>query len=145
MSSSSVTTQTSSSSADTSFEDGVAVQPLHQGKIRKPWAKKILQQYSSQFQRYGPLLTSYRGNYASPTDNIMSPCTKKLQAHKKRHYNKYILHAFNLGLLTSLDPSHNSWRAHSTQLQPQILRSWKAMRRTLPQLPPNRTRDILFE
>jgi len=45
---------------------------MHQGNIRKPWAKKILQQ----------------GNYASPTDNILSPCTKKLQAHKKRHYNK---------------------------------------------------------
>jgi Spo12 family len=36
-----------------------------------------------------PLLTKFRGNYASPTDNIMSPCTKKLQAQKKRHYNKF--------------------------------------------------------
>jgi hypothetical protein len=58
MSSSSVPTQTSSSSsADTSFEEGVAVQPLHQGNIRRPWAKKILQQYRSKIQPYSLILT----------------------------------------------------------------------------------------
>jgi hypothetical protein len=39
------TVQTSSSSAETSFEESVAVQPMHQGNIRKPWQKKILQEY----------------------------------------------------------------------------------------------------
>ncbi|KAK9362111.1 hypothetical protein V1504DRAFT_449567 [Lipomyces starkeyi] len=36
-------------------------------------------------------LTGYyrRTSFASPTDNLMSPCTAKLQAHKKRHYVKY--------------------------------------------------------
>ena len=84
--SSSETQTSSSSSAETSFEESVPVQPMHQGNIRKPWAKKILQEYSLSTVDG---LTS-RGNYASPTDNLMSPCTKKLQAHKKRHYNKYI-------------------------------------------------------
>jgi len=73
-------------SADTSFEEVVAVQPMHQGNVRKPWAKKILQEYSS--CTTGFTLTRNRGHYASPTDNIMSPCTKKLQAQKRRHYNK---------------------------------------------------------
>ena len=41
------TAQPSTSSADTSFEDNVPVQPMHQGNIRKPWAKKILQEYPS--------------------------------------------------------------------------------------------------
>lgn len=36
---------THSSSADTSFDDGLPVQPMHQGNIRKPWQKKILQEY----------------------------------------------------------------------------------------------------
>jgi hypothetical protein len=46
---SSVTSQASisASSADTSFEEVVAVQPMHQGNVRKPWAKKILQEYSA--------------------------------------------------------------------------------------------------
>jgi hypothetical protein len=83
---SSQTNQTSSSSAETSFEDSVPVQPMHQGNIRKPWQKKILQEYVC------PKMCAdrKRGNYASPTDNLMSPCTKKLQAHKKRHYNKSV-------------------------------------------------------
>ncbi|KAK9462810.1 uncharacterized protein V1516DRAFT_689689 [Lipomyces oligophaga] len=29
-----------------------------------------------------------RTNFASPTDNLMSPCTAKLQAHKMKHYTK---------------------------------------------------------
>ncbi|KAK9465991.1 hypothetical protein V1512DRAFT_264462 [Lipomyces arxii] len=29
-----------------------------------------------------------RTSFASPTDNLMSPCTAKLQAHKKKHYVK---------------------------------------------------------
>lgn len=76
----------STSSADSSFEEVVTVQPMHQGNARKPWAKKILQEYPS--STTGFTLTCNRGHYASPTDNIMSPCTKKLQAQKKRHYNK---------------------------------------------------------
>jgi Spo12 family len=79
------TTTSSTSSAETSFED-VAVQPLHQGNIRKPWHKKILQEYVSLEAKS---LIFHRGNYSSPTDNMLSPCTKKLQAHKKRHYNKF--------------------------------------------------------
>src|SRR5271156_6169148 len=85
------------SSEDSSFEDSASVvQPLHQGHIPKLWHKKVLQEYHPHphifFFVFGHGLTGNRGsgNYASPTDNILSPCTKKLQAHKKRHYNKYL-------------------------------------------------------
>lgn len=44
-------TKTSSSSADTSFEDAVPVQPMHQGNIRKPWQKKILQEYQPPIEK----------------------------------------------------------------------------------------------
>jgi hypothetical protein len=42
---SSQTNPTTSSSAETSFEEIVPVQPMHQGNIRKAWQKKILQEY----------------------------------------------------------------------------------------------------
>jgi hypothetical protein len=28
--------------------------------------------------------------YISPTDNLMTPCTQKLNAAKKKHFNKYV-------------------------------------------------------
>ncbi len=55
------------------------VQPLHQGHLsnlelqRQILAKKIAEN---------------DGKFASPTDDLMSPCTAKLQANKKRQYMK---------------------------------------------------------
>ncbi|KAK9456353.1 hypothetical protein V1511DRAFT_510165 [Dipodascopsis uninucleata] len=52
------------------------VQPLHQeaGNIQRPIMHRQL--------------LETRTNFASPTDNLMSPCTAKLQAHKKKHFAK---------------------------------------------------------
>ncbi|KAK7207515.1 hypothetical protein BZA70DRAFT_271509 [Myxozyma melibiosi] len=47
-----------------------------------------------------------RTNFASPTDNLMSPCTAKLQAHKKKHYTKtkpQLLRFGNLATSTTAD------------------------------------------
>lgn len=58
------------------------VQPLHQDK--KP------QQSNLEYQRQllAKKIAESDGKFASPTDSMMSPCTAKLQANKKRHYTK---------------------------------------------------------
>lgn len=58
------------------------VQPLHQNK------KVSLSNLEYQRQLLAKKLAESEGKFASPTDNMMSPCTAKLQANKKRHYNK---------------------------------------------------------
>ncbi|CCG82377.1 Predicted protein [Taphrina deformans PYCC 5710] len=64
---------------DTNASD---VQPLHQDK--KP------QQSNLEYQRQllAKKIAESDGKFASPTDSMMSPCTAKLQANKKRHYTK---------------------------------------------------------
>ncbi|EPY53255.1 Spo12 family protein [Schizosaccharomyces cryophilus OY26] len=55
----------------------IMVQPLHQGS--KSLRKQILE---PRFSREKSKAVT------SPTDNLMSPCTAKLQAHKKKYYTK---------------------------------------------------------
>lgn len=46
---------------------------------------------------------NFGGPIASPTDNLMSPCSQKLSAHKNKFYNKCVLYLFDLlGVLTFL-------------------------------------------
>ncbi|KAK9449811.1 uncharacterized protein V1518DRAFT_414723 [Limtongia smithiae] len=45
-------------------------------------------QQSMQRQILQHKLLEARTSFASPTDNLMSPCTAKLQAAKNRHYIK---------------------------------------------------------
>ncbi|KAG5518958.1 hypothetical protein PMAC_002489 [Pneumocystis sp. 'macacae'] len=55
--------------------EDTSIQPMHQGNLelqRRLLQKKII----------------YGGNIASPTDDLMSPTTAKLQAHKRKYYNK---------------------------------------------------------
>ncbi|EMR08605.1 hypothetical protein PNEG_03081 [Pneumocystis murina B123] len=52
------------------------IQPMHQGNLdlqRQLLKRKVI----------------YGGNIASPTDDLMSPTTAKLQAHKQKYYGKY--------------------------------------------------------
>ncbi|KAK9375276.1 uncharacterized protein V1513DRAFT_443332 [Lipomyces chichibuensis] len=49
-----------------------------------------------------------RTSFASPTDNLMSPCTAKLQAHKKRHYVKSKPQLLRFGSLSSAANKENS-------------------------------------
>lgn len=66
-----------------SIDQNVAeVQPLHQDK--KPQSN-----LEHQRQLLAKKIAETDGKFASPTDSMMSPCTAKLQANKKRHYNKY--------------------------------------------------------
>ncbi|KAG5439347.1 hypothetical protein PCK2_000845 [Pneumocystis canis] len=52
-----------------------AIQPMHQGNL------ELQRQFLQKRVAYG-------GNIASPTDDLMSPTTAKLQAHKRKYYNK---------------------------------------------------------
>ncbi|KTW26806.1 uncharacterized protein T551_03268 [Pneumocystis jirovecii RU7] len=55
--------------------EDTSIQPMHQGNLelqRQLLQRKII----------------YGGNIASPTDDLMSPTTAKLQAHKRKYYNK---------------------------------------------------------
>ncbi|EEB06297.1 Spo12 family protein [Schizosaccharomyces japonicus yFS275] len=56
----------------------VPIQPLHQGNLNN-LHKQVFQ--ARNVPKAGP-------SFASPTDNLMSPCTAKLQAHKKKYYTK---------------------------------------------------------
>lgn len=58
------------------------LQPLHQDK--KPQSNLDFQR-----QLLAKKMAGRDGKIASPTDSMMSPCTAKLQANKKRHYTKY--------------------------------------------------------
>ncbi|KAK9384709.1 hypothetical protein V1515DRAFT_561532 [Lipomyces mesembrius] len=49
-----------------------------------------------------------RTSFASPTDNLMSPCTAKLQAHKNRHYVKSKPQLLRFGSLASAANKENS-------------------------------------
>ncbi|KAK9381841.1 uncharacterized protein V2V93DRAFT_368016 [Kockiozyma suomiensis] len=54
-----------------------------------------------------------RTNFASPTDNLMSPCTAKLQAHKKKHYTKtkpQLLRFGNLAAVAAAGKENSSER-----------------------------------
>ncbi|KAK9234485.1 hypothetical protein V1525DRAFT_391397 [Lipomyces kononenkoae] len=53
------------------------VQPLHASVS-----------HNLQRHRLHQKIVEARTSFASPTDNLMSPCTAKLQAHKKSHYVK---------------------------------------------------------
>lgn len=67
-----------------SIDTNVAeVQPLHQEK--RPQMSNL----EHQRQLLAMKIAENDGKFASPTDSMMSPCTAKLQANKKRHYNKY--------------------------------------------------------
>jgi hypothetical protein len=126
---SSQTNPISSSSEETSFEEILPVQPMHQGNIRKAWQKKILQEY---YPEIFMLMTRGKGgNYASPTDNLMSPCTKKLQAHKKRHYNK----SLQFLRLLIIGRNHSSLPVHSLRWPRPSLTRLKGMMRIVLPLP----------
>ncbi|KAK9247136.1 Spo12 family protein [Lipomyces tetrasporus] len=49
-----------------------------------------------------------RTSFASPTDNLLSPCTAKLQAHKKRHYVKSKPQLLRFGNLTAAANKENA-------------------------------------
>lgn len=53
------------------------IQPLHQESATL--RQQVLQKHE---------LPKHALNVASPTDSLMSPCTAKLQAHKKKYYMK---------------------------------------------------------
>ncbi|BFZ59352.1 hypothetical protein YB2330_000360 [Saitoella coloradoensis] len=61
-------------SIDQNLAAGAASGMSHLDLQRQLLAKKLQQNAGSSF--------------ASPTDNLMSPCTAKLQAHKKKHFAK---------------------------------------------------------
>ncbi|QSL66919.1 hypothetical protein MERGE_001306 [Pneumocystis wakefieldiae] len=55
--------------------EDTSIQPMHQGNLdlqRQFLQRKVI----------------YGGNIASPTDDLMSPTTAKLQAHKQKYYGK---------------------------------------------------------
>ncbi|KAK9477528.1 hypothetical protein V1514DRAFT_333552 [Lipomyces japonicus] len=53
------------------------IQPLHSSSASNVQRQLLHQK-----------LFEARTSFASPTDNLMSPCTAKLQAHKTRHHSK---------------------------------------------------------
>ncbi|KAK9473694.1 Spo12 family protein, partial [Dipodascopsis tothii] len=44
------------------------------------------EQYQGQRPLFHQKVFETRQNFASPTDNMLSPCTAKLQAHKSKHF-----------------------------------------------------------
>lgn len=60
------------------------IQPLHP-ESRLPEPKQAPADFAIQPAR--PTLLSF----ASPTDNLMSPCTLKLQAHRQKFLTRYVM------------------------------------------------------
>jgi hypothetical protein len=87
-----------SSAPAAAAEPSPVVQPMHQSNInplemqrqilQKKLAGKLVATSSS---IYPPKLIVIvcRNEYTSPTDQMMTPCSKKLQDYKKKSYTKY--------------------------------------------------------
>ncbi|KAK9367514.1 hypothetical protein V1509DRAFT_626181 [Lipomyces kononenkoae] len=80
-----MSSQQPSSSDFTSALQQQQQQQQHHGEVQPLHASG-----SHNFQRHRlhQKIVEARSSFASPTDNLMSPCTAKLQAHKKNHYVK---------------------------------------------------------
>jgi len=71
----------------TNSPDHMPILPLHNPSLA---AQVIVSQALIDNGGIAPLAKNLKGNptFCSPTDNLLTPCTRKLSAARKKHFNK---------------------------------------------------------
>lgn len=64
-----------------------SIQPLHQKPANALNANTATNLHKSMFKKPNPTAMQIRNKFASPTDDMLSPCSQKLNEHKSKLFN----------------------------------------------------------